>query len=53
VQTHSAATDVFTQLQYFKENRKKLGIIVDANGEAPSVVTWQDILRRKIGNLPA
>jgi hypothetical protein len=32
---------------------KKLGIIVDANSEAQGVVTRQDILRRKIGNLPA
>jgi Mg2+/Co2+ transporter CorB len=39
VQAHFAATNVFTQLQYFQVNREKLGIIVNANGEAQGIVT--------------
>jgi Mg2+/Co2+ transporter CorB len=48
VQAHSAAADVFTQLQYFQANREKLGIIVDANDEAQGVVTRQEITWQKI-----
>ncbi len=49
---YSAATNVFTQLQYSQANREKLGIIVNANGEAQGIVTGQYILRRKIGTFP-
>ncbi len=42
-------TDVFTQLQYFQENREKLGIIVDEYGEIQGLVTLEDIIEEMIG----
>lgn len=42
-------TDVFTQLQYFQENREKLGIIVDEYGEVQGLVTLEDIIEEMIG----
>lgn len=44
-----ADTDVFTQLQYFQENREKLGIIVDEYGEVQGLVTLEDIIEEMIG----
>lgn len=44
-----ADTDVFTQLQYFQENREKLGIIVDEYGEIQGLVTLEDIIEEMIG----
>jgi Mg2+/Co2+ transporter CorB len=42
-------TDVFTQLQYFQENRERLGIIVDEYGEVQGIVTLEDIIEEMIG----
>jgi Mg2+/Co2+ transporter CorB len=42
-------TDVFTQLQYFQENREKMGIIVDEYGELLGLVTLEDIIEEMIG----
>jgi Mg2+/Co2+ transporter CorB len=42
-------TDVFTQLQYFQENREKLGIIVDEYGEVRGLVTLEDIIEEMVG----
>ncbi len=42
-------TDVFTQLQYFQENREKLGVIVDEYGEVQGIVTLEDIIEEMIG----
>ena len=42
-------TDVFTQLQYFQENRERLGIIVDEYGEVQGLVTLEDIIEEMIG----
>lgn len=42
-------TDVFTQIQYFQENREKLGIIVDEYGEVQGLVTLEDIIEEMIG----
>lgn len=42
-------TDVFTQLQYFQENREKLGIIIDEYGEVQGLVTLEDIIEEMIG----
>lgn len=42
-------TDVLTQLQYFQENRERLGIIVDEYGEVQGLVTLEDILEEMIG----
>jgi len=42
-------TGVFTQLQYFQENRERLGIIVDEYGEVQGLVTLDDIVEEMIG----
>ncbi|NRR32802.1 HlyC/CorC family transporter [Oxalobacteraceae bacterium] len=42
-------TGVFTQLQYFQENRERLGIIVDEYGEVQGLVTLDDIIEEMIG----
>ena len=42
-------TGVFTQLQYFKENRERLGIIIDEYGEVQGLVTLDDIIEEMIG----
>lgn len=42
-------TDVLTQLQYFQENRERLGIIVDEYGEVQGLVTLEDIIEEMIG----
>lgn len=42
-------TSVFTQLQYFQENRERLGIIVDEYGEVQGLVTVEDIIEEMIG----
>lgn len=42
-------TPVFTQLQYFQENRERLGIIVDEYGEIQGLVTLEDIIEEMIG----
>jgi Mg2+/Co2+ transporter CorB len=43
-------TGVFTQLQYFQENRERLGIIVDEYGEVQGIVTLEDIIEEMIGD---
>lgn len=43
-------TDVFTQLQYFQENRERLGIIVDEYGEVQGLVTLDDIIEEMVGD---
>ena len=42
-------TGVFTQLQYFQENRERLGIIVDEYSEVQGLVTLDDIIEEMIG----
>ncbi len=42
-------TGVLTQLQYFQENRERLGIIVDEYGEVQGIVTLEDIIEEMIG----
>jgi Mg2+/Co2+ transporter CorB len=42
-------TMVFTQLQYFQENKERLGIIVDEYGEVQGLVTLDDIIEEMIG----
>jgi Mg2+/Co2+ transporter CorB len=42
-------TGVFSQLQYFQENRERLGIIVDEYGEVQGLVTLDDIIEEMIG----
>ncbi|ATQ74494.1 magnesium and cobalt efflux protein CorC [Massilia violaceinigra] len=43
-------TSVFTQLQYFQENKERLGIIVDEYGEVQGLVTLDDIIEEMIGD---
>jgi Mg2+/Co2+ transporter CorB len=43
-------TGVFTQLQYFQENKERLGIIVDEYGEVQGLVTLEDIIEEMIGD---
>ena len=43
-------TSVFTQLQYFQENKERLGIIVDEYGEVQGLVTLDDIMEEMIGD---
>lgn len=43
-------TDVLTQLQYFQENRERLGIIVDEYGELQGLVTLDDIIEEMVGD---
>jgi Mg2+/Co2+ transporter CorB len=42
-------THLFTQLQYFQENKERLGIIVDEYGEVQGLVTLDDIIEEMIG----
>ncbi len=42
-------TGVFAQLQYFQENKERLGIIVDEYGEVQGLVTLDDIIEEMIG----
>ena len=42
-------TRLFTQLQYFQENKERLGIIVDEYGEVQGLVTLDDIIEEMIG----
>ena len=43
-------TGVFSQLQYFQENKERLGIIVDEYGEVQGLVTLEDIIEEMIGD---
>jgi len=43
-------TGVLAQLQYFQENRERLGIIVDEYGEVQGLVTLEDIIEELIGD---
>jgi Mg2+/Co2+ transporter CorB len=43
-------TAVLAQLQYFQENKERLGIIVDEYGEVQGLVTMEDIIEEMIGD---
>lgn len=43
-------TAVLDQLQYFQENKERLGIIVDEYGEVQGLVTLEDIIEEMIGD---
>ncbi|MDR3412985.1 MAG: transporter associated domain-containing protein, partial [Formivibrio sp.] len=44
-----SGTPLFTQLQNFQENRRRIGLVVDEYGELQGLVTLEDILEQIIG----
>ncbi len=44
-----ASTPVYSQLQFFQENRERLGLVVDEYGELLGLVTLEDIIEELIG----
>lgn len=44
-----AATPIYTQLQFFRENRQRLGLVVDEYGEIDGLVTLEDIIEELVG----
>lgn len=44
-----AATPIYTQLQFFRENRQRLGLVVDEYGEIQGLVTLEDIIEALVG----
>jgi len=44
-----SGTPVFQQLQYFQENRQRIGLIVNEYGEVQGLVTPEDIIEELIG----
>jgi Mg2+/Co2+ transporter CorB len=44
-----AATPIYTQLQFFRENRQRVGLVVDEYGEIEGLVTLEDIIEELVG----
>ncbi len=44
-----AATLAYTQLQFFRENRQTLGLVVDEYGEIQGLITLEDIIGELVG----
>lgn len=44
-----AATPIYTQLQFFRDNRQRLGLVVDEYGEIEGLVTLEDIIEELVG----
>jgi Mg2+/Co2+ transporter CorB len=46
-----AATPIYTQLQFFRENRQRMGLVVDEYGEIEGLVTLEDIIEELVGKV--
>ncbi len=46
-------TPLFSQLQHFKENRRRLGLVVDEYGELKGMVALEDIIEEILGEFNA
>lgn len=44
-----SGTPLFTQIQAFQENRRRIGLVVDEYGELRGLVTLEDILEQMVG----
>jgi Mg2+/Co2+ transporter CorB len=44
-----AGTPLFTQMQAFQENNRRIGLVVDEYGELRGLVTFEDILEQMVG----
>jgi len=44
-----AATPIYTQLQFFRDNRQRMGLVVDEYGEIEGLVTLEDIIEELVG----
>lgn len=42
-------TPVFTQLQYFQENKQRVGVVVDEYGDVLGLLTLEDIIEEIVG----
>jgi Mg2+/Co2+ transporter CorB len=44
-----AATPIYTQMQFFRENRQRLGLVVDEYGEIQGLVSMEDAVEEIVG----